>query len=136
MSRLVKPFGGVLVILALWFGAGAVGQFLQPWRYADADTCIVIDYNQGAYRNSCDRDINMGWCADGPPADGKACVSETLAPQALSQSWIGTLPAGKGRPGWRHACNAPYLPAWVTDPNKATRKKSGCTRIPDQAADT
>ena len=132
MSRLLKPCAGVLVIAGLWFGAGAVSEFLQPWRFADADTCIAIDYDRGAYRNSCDKEINIGWCADGPPADGNACVVETLVPRGESKSWIGTLPGGKGRPDWRHACDAPYLPAWVNDPNKATRKKSGCRRAPDR----
>jgi len=134
LSRLVKPFGGLLVILAFWFGSGAVGQFLQPWRYAGAAECIVTDYNQGAYRNGCDRDINIGWCVDGPPVDGNACVSETVAPAAVSQSWIGKLPAGKGRPDWKHACNTPYLPAWINDPNKAARKINGCRRAADVEA--
>ncbi len=131
-SVLVRILTGVLVMAGLWFGAGAVGEFLQPWRFADADTCIVTDYDRGAYRNSCDKDIRMGWCADGPPADGKACVVETLVPRGESKSWIGTLPSGKGRPGWRHACDARYLPAWIIDPNKATRKKSGCRRAADR----
>ena len=132
LSRLVKPIAVILVFAGLWFGAGAVGEFLQPWRFADADTCIAIDYDRGAYRNACDKDINIGWCADGPPADGTACVMETLVPKGESNSWIGTLPGSKGRPGWRHACDAPYLPAWVDDPVKATRKKSGCRRTPDR----
>jgi len=133
LSRLVKPVAGVLFMAAVWFGGGAIAEFLQPWRFADAEQCIGTDHDKGAYRNACDRDINVGWCVDAAPADGKACASETLSPDALSRTWVGTLSAGKGHPEWRHACNAPYLPAWITDPNKSTRKKNGCTRIQDEA---
>ncbi len=131
LSRTVRPLGGLMLIVGVWYGAGAAGKLLQPWRYAGAETCIETDYNLGAYRNTCDHAITMGWCADGPPADGSACITEPLAPQAVSTSWIGTLPEGMGRPGWRHACEAPYLPAWIKDPNKAARKINGCRRVPE-----
>lgn len=133
VGKMGQPRTAILVLCA--FGvvislAGWLTQQIQPWRYANAVSCLVRDESTQAYRNICDVPINFGYKVDlAKWPETQSFPFETLQPNESSTAWRQVFAnVATGQKFWYFACKAPHVPGMVPTQSNRSITKVGCRR--------
>ena len=117
LIRTLISLGLPVVLIIVGFLAA---NYIQPERFAGANDCVTVA--SGKATNQCDEEVSVMLCYVAPDR-ADACSTLRLRPEEAGRF----PPPPEGTTGaFSKACEAPFVPALVSNANNAALKEPGC----------